>query len=157
MIINPALPSGTVTFCDDVRFELNGKSTLVGVYGDELRLFGEPPLMLSELHAVVSFHIAPSQTPARGTIKIIKSGSENVICEQDFEFRDLNHIERRPLLHSEDNALEYTGLNVHFMIKDLLIDEQCRLKVRAFMNYDEVRIGSLHISFAPTSDMQLPS
>jgi hypothetical protein len=157
MIINPTLPNGNVIFCDDVRFELNGKSTFVGVYGTEMRLFGNAPLLLSELHVVVNFHVLPSQTPLNGVIRIIKSGTENTICEQDFAFPDVNQIGSRLLLHPEESQIAYSGFNAHFLIKDLLIDEPCRLKVRAFVEDDEIRIGSLHISFAPASEMQLPS
>jgi hypothetical protein len=157
MIINPSLPNGNVIFCDDVRYELNGKSTLVGVYGTEMRLFGEAPLMVSELHAVVGLNVDPKSLPLDGVIKIIKSGSEEIVCQQDFEFPDTGEERTDVVFHPEKLQQKYVVLNAHFLIRNVVIEEPCRLKVRAFIGKDEIRLGSLHIWFVSASEMQLPS
>ena len=157
MIINPTLPFGHVTFCDDVRYELNGKSTLVGIYGTEMRLFGEAPLLLPELHVMVALNVSAEKTPLKGQFRIIKSGSEQIICEQNFEIPDCSSVDDEVTVHPESQQLSFVGLNTHLIIRNFSIDEVCRLKVRAFIGKDEIRIGSLHISFAPTSEIQLPS
>ncbi len=154
MIVNPQLPNGHVTFCDDVRYELNNKRTLVGVYGTEMRLFGEPPLMLSALNAVVDFMVDPQSLPMKGDIRIIKSGSEEVLCQQELEFRNPDADLPNIIIHPEELMQEYVGLSSHFIMRNVVIDEPCRLKVRAFIGKDEIRIGSLRICFAPPSEMQ---
>jgi hypothetical protein len=157
MIINPSLPYGHVTFCDDIRYELNGKSTLVGVYGTEMRLFGEAPLMIPELHAVVDLNFDPENLPPNGVIKIIKSGSEEVVCEQSFAFPDKGETRTDTAFHPESDAISFTRLSAHFLMRNVLVDEPCRLKVRAFIEKDEIRIGSLYVWFVPPSEMQFPS
>jgi hypothetical protein len=44
---------GHVVFCDDVRQEIDGKLTLVGVYNGNLTVFGEFPAVLPKLCLVV--------------------------------------------------------------------------------------------------------
>jgi len=154
MIVNPHLPNGHVIFCDDVRYELNNKVTLVGIYGTEMLLFGDAPLTLTGLRAVVDFKIDPESAPLHGVIKIIKSGSEEVLCQQDFAFPEAQDELANFPIHPEEFQQADTGLNVHFLIGNVLIDEPCRLKVRAFVGTDEIRLGSLNIRFAPSSEMQ---
>lgn len=154
MIINPQLPNGHVTFCDDVRYELYGKTTLVGVYGPDMQLFGEAPLILSELHAVVQFNVDPESVPLNGAIKVIKSGSEEILCQQDFAFPQVDFDLPNMAPHPEEFQKGYHGLTTHFVIRDVAIEEPCRLKVRAFVGEDEIRIGSLLIGFAPPAETQ---
>jgi hypothetical protein len=44
---------GITVFCDDIRREVDNKTSLIGVYGDELVLFTPPPIVLPKL----GFHI----------------------------------------------------------------------------------------------------
>src|SRR5260221_12989855 len=56
-------PTGFTIFCDDIREEVNGKVSLIGCYGADLRILGNQfPILLPKL----GFHITvrvPSDGP----------------------------------------------------------------------------------------------
>jgi hypothetical protein len=64
-IIRPSSPFGYTTFCDDIRQEVAGKSTLVGVYGPEMTVFGTLPTNLPKLALSVNYleHVGESEDP----------------------------------------------------------------------------------------------
>ena len=54
--IRRSTPFGYTIFCDDVRNEINGKVTLVGVYAGDVIVLGTLPVTLPKLGLSVNYH-----------------------------------------------------------------------------------------------------
>ena len=48
-IASPSTPTGSTIFCDDIRYEINGKVTLVGVYAADMVLPNDFPVTLPKI------------------------------------------------------------------------------------------------------------
>lgn len=160
MIINPSLPNGQITFCDDIRQEVNGKLSLMGVYANELVIFGEPPVALQQLCALVTYHFDPSNLPQSLVARVVfegASGEEVVLVDAIDELPEVQHAPKLPTLNtSEPNAQAYARIVRIVRLEQPTFPEPGRLKVRFYLGDDEIRVGSLRVSFAPAPGAQAP-
>lgn len=132
-------PYGITIFCDDIRYEMGGKITYVGVYHQTLNIRGELPIFLPVLYFAINLMV-PSEYPAKQiAIKILKqkknSEKEEVIL--DLPPRDLE-------LGGEPEKYQRTV--IHLNISPLHIDGDFTLKVRAYFDGKENKLGVLHVT-----------
>jgi hypothetical protein len=147
MIIQPSLPYGVVIFCDDIREEINDKLNFVGVYENGMSIFGKHPVIIRQIAVWISLRTDSGKAPFSGKVKIIRSDTEAEIFSSDFIFPSDFSIPNLPNEKIEPEQLAYKELTLRAPLVDLYFDRPCRLKVRAFSGDDEIRIGSLNISF----------
>ena len=63
-------PYGTTVFCDDIRDEVSGKRTYIGVYPNEMLVNGDFPLLLPTFGFALTY-LEPLDWPVeKVTIKI---------------------------------------------------------------------------------------
>lgn len=67
-------PAADSTFCDDIRQEVGGKSTLVGVYGNEMVFQGPLPAWLPKLCVRTIYMERPGQEREPVHIKVFLPG-----------------------------------------------------------------------------------
>ena len=144
MIIYPSLPSGHTIFCDDVRQEASGKQTLVGTYGTSM-LVSEFPAMLPQICCVISYREAPEAT-GKVAIRVIHeiNDDETVMAEILYDIPEGS----KPPAEMEGPFIMRTG-SFLVQISPFAIEGPGLLKVRAFRDDDEIRLGALKISHAP--------
>jgi hypothetical protein len=152
MIINPTYPGGFVIFCDDVRFELGGKTTYVGVYGDEMLFSSSGPVQVPQLCAVIAFRIYADQAPFEGTFRITKASDEKVLAEGPFEFSSDDENGSEPYFGSEPDPAVYLEQNIVVTLRKFVIDKSDRIKVRAYWGDNEYRLGSMQVVLATAGD-----
>lgn len=151
MIINPVAPGGHTIFCDDIRHEVTGKTTLVGVYNNHLVITGTLPVTLPQIFAAITLRLTPPDKPIRPVVKIFRSDEAEPIfvIEADIEPTDAQLIPTHaPNL--EPDAVTFMQMGFAAQIQGLVIDKPFALKVRAFIGDDEVRLGSLQIMVQST-------
>ena len=148
MIINPTYPGGFVIFCDDVRFELGGKTTYVGVYGDEMLFSSSDPVQMPQLCAVIAIRIYANQAPLEGIFRITRASDEEVLAEGPFEFFSDEDTDSEPYLGSEPEPALYLEQNIVVTLRDVVIDKPDRIKVRAYWGDNEYRLGSMQVALA---------
>lgn len=152
MIINPSFPSGFVTFCDDIRHEVTGKMTLVGVYNGQMIVGGTLPITLPQICAVITFRFLPPSEPMKLAIKVFMSGQDEPLFMMETE---INPAEAETavteVVPSEDDPhkITFARMVITPQIQGLMITEACTLKVRAYIGDDEIRLGALPIIVAP--------
>ena len=109
-----------VTYCDDVRHEVSGKTTLVGCYGSEMLINGNFPYSLHKLctHIVLSLpaEYAPSDISFEGYVgdkevfkveipdEMIKKFAAKVA-----EPTDLPNAVRQTIIYGEISPLQLEG------------------------------------------------
>lgn len=155
MIINPNAPGGYTIFCDDIRHEITGKTTLVGVYNNQMIVTGNLPVTLPQICAAITLRLLPPEEPVKPIVKIFRSDEPEplFVFEADIEPVEAKLIPE-PSPHSDPDSVTFMQIGITAQIQGLVVNQGCALKVRAFIGDDEVRLGSLQIivqPFAPTA------
>lgn len=126
----------TALFCEDVREEIGGKQSYIGVYGDKVSL-PSFPTMLHKLHIIVSIYFDPSwYTPNSVRLELYKSEVEytnsSLLLHKDIWGEELDNIAHA----GEDGFVKH--LKVHIIIQDIEINEgtSIHLNTKAYWNYN---------------------
>ncbi len=150
MIINPNAPGGYTIFCDDIRHEVTGKTTLVGVYNNQMIVAGAMPITLPQIFAAITLRLEPPAVGLKAIVKIFRSDDSEplFVFEADIEPMDAQLIPMQ-LPNLESDSVTFMTIGITAQMQSLVIDKPCALKVRAFIGDDEVRLGSLQIMVVP--------
>lgn len=138
-------------FCDDLRDELSGQTTYVGVYGDAIFIDDPLPIRLPQLCMAIHLFDEPRTEPAAITIKIIPPGADIDNPEMSFDITpnfqlldlpDIGDIPARPRAHVviKSGAMPYT------------ISKYGRIRIVAMWDGELVPLGSLAIAPSPPED-----
>ena len=127
---------GLTYFCDDVRFEVNGKRTFVGVYGRNLVVEGETPVHLPLFSAVTSL-IFPSEK----TFKTIKFVLIKKIKEENIIIFENTHDD----IKTSKSKGKFTHINTVIQIQNFEVDTNFTVLSRAYIDDLEVKLGALDV------------
>lgn len=140
-------PYGNTIFCDDIRFEIGGKASLMGCFGAELRTFGQAPIMLSSLAAFVSVRIPRSvafQKLAVAVVADFGDGQKEVArVEVPVETKKRDEIEAGQLL----------SVDIPFRLSPFIIEGEGFIRCRAYLDDIEVKLGSLRIAILDAEEI----
>ncbi len=150
---------GMSIFCDDIRQEVAGKLSLIGVYGPDMVMAGAFPMVYPKLCIFVSYYEIVDSSTADLSLKISVKTKDNemVINETQLPRKDVM-ANRLPI----DQALgdtESGRVNIFrlpIIFSPFHIPGECLLKVR--MHCDDVitKLGVLWIrAISPTDNVQL--
>lgn len=129
--------SGYTIFCDDVRQEIGGKVTLVGMYAG--RLITDIPVMLPKLSLFIIYQEKIGMRASKFNLQVLGMDNE-VLWEQAFNSAD-GHV-----LHSDEPEPRAVQLAVPLFIMPFQIDKPGYISVRALRGKHEIDLGSLAIS-----------
>jgi hypothetical protein len=143
---------GITQFCDDIREEVNGKISLMGLYGDELIVFNALPAALPKLALVISARFPLEAVQARpvASLKVLiffPEDGETPQIEFDVPWT-LEPPQISEALPFPDATSQYT-LNRHFVLSPFVIRQEGWLRVRIQWGEERVRVGALHILSRP--------
>jgi hypothetical protein len=149
------LPHGFTIFSDDIRQEVGGKVTLVGVYNGVL-LTNAFPLMLPKFCFSTRYR-EPIMDKRADTIEfkmfIDDNDGEKVLFHNNIVVSDLN-----PNIVSDKNqeldATTFWELVVNGAISPLLIGGPSKIRMRAYRDEKEHRLGALIVR-TPTEAEQI--
>jgi len=139
-------PYGFTIFCDDIRFEQNGKRSLIGVYTGELIVFGSPPVALPQFAMVVNYFERPGESTEPVEIGILASWRPEPLFKIILPVDEMRKI---PLPSDPEADDPVIGGVWNLNIPNLQLPQPGRIKVRARRGESEVRLGSLLVSFRP--------
>lgn len=142
-------PYGITTFCDDIRFEQHGKISLIGCYGHELIVFSEFPVVLPKLCVFVQLRF-PSTTISSVKILIYFPGDEDGAPTILQDLPPPEEVALKLPEQANDKDLQrQISLNHFIIISPMLLKQHGRIKVRAMLNDQIVRVGTLKITTKP--------
>jgi hypothetical protein len=140
------VPYGVTTYCDDIREEVGGKLTFVGCYSGDMNIYGIAPAALAIFCAYISFRIPD---------KINFSKVKIILCiEYDLETKELARAEfDRPENGAEvlENLVvpgQMLSINLPIKLAPLLIEKDCFIRSRAYLDEVEYKLGSLKVVIA---------
>lgn len=141
-------PFGSTIFCDDIRHELGGKVSYIGIYSGSINFSQPLPRTLSKFGFAIRYSERPSESTEDVTIGIFLPGDPEDAPSTKF---GLPIQEMRS--QSPDPKILQTGedpvatMIFHIVMENLSIKEEGRIKVRAYRGDLEVRLGTLFVQY----------
>lgn len=154
--ILPTTPFGYTLFCDDIRQEVNGKSTLVGVYGNDLIIYGSLPATLPKLALWVSYfeRLGESREPLELLVYLPGDGDDAPTMRNSIAGETLERI-RSPNISSDVTPEDQLfGMTAQIILSPITLKEEGPIKVRMIRGENEIRLGTLHIRAQPRPTAQ---
>jgi hypothetical protein len=135
--------SGSVIFCDDIREEIGGKVSYMGIYGDEMMISEPAPIMLPKF--CIATRIRLPRTSPEARLKVV------VLKDQDGETSELTSLEAdmREIVELEVPPGGWPQAVFHINSVPFPVTANCRIKVRAYLDEKELKLGAIDIRFVP--------
>ena len=136
-------------FCDDIRHEINGKISYIGVYSSDL-IVPSLPVTLPKLCLSVKV-VAPADKPLESlTLRILKN--EEVLQEISVEEEQLNTAsESSEYMTDEERQERVQSAQFMLVFSPIQFEERCVLKVRVQTEDEELQGIGLRIEQASPS------
>lgn len=151
--------SVTAIYCDDIRNEVGGKLSFMGVYSADMYLPGFP-VTLPKLCVFVTVKIPHNEYPKdQVKIQIVEGKNELSLIELD----ELSLEQNRPQAQEsnqesdiESNLEEKSfALSVGFTLSPFQLQAPTNLKVRAYVDGEEIKANSLKIRLPNEEERKL--
>jgi hypothetical protein len=144
---------GTTVFCEDIRDELSGKKTYVGVFSSELIINGPLPALLPQFAFAITLLEPLSDTNTPLNIKIMVPGGnkDEVAIDIDLPVERHGQSETREL----DPSAEYLGSLMTFKVSPLILTNEGYIRVRAYKDEKEIKLGSLKVRVADIASVSV--
>jgi len=132
-------------FCDDIRQEVGGKLSLMGVYSGVMFLQALPatlPKLCVSLTALTSTE-CPFQ---KISFKILKG--DDLLVENDLDANQLIESSKNQDGSMDDGKDKIQLINMALVFSPLNIEEECVIRVRVYADGEELRGPGLTIKLA---------
>ena len=150
--ISKASPHGHCIFCEDIRQEVSGKETYVGVFpGAEMFVFGELPSNIGKFTIKVFYFERPSDPKVPLTIEVTMPGDEEASAKIDIDLLKATEALPPPPPELED---AFMGLQFSFVFSPLEIKKEGPIRVRAVKEGKSFKLGSLSVKRHPVEPQQ---
>lgn len=139
------LPEFSALFCDDIREETSGKTTIVGVYGTDI-VFAELPALQPKIGVFLRGVIPMSYAGQRLTVKLLK-GDEVLIEEGNvITVSDPKTVEAER--QGDQEARLRRMADVKLILSPVLFEAPCTLKMMVSVGDFETCARKLHVGVA---------
>ena len=145
----------STTFCDDIRQEIGGKLSYMGVYGADMFVGGFPitlPKFCASLRVTT-----PADQPFR-TLRFRLFRDADLLAEGEIEEPQLMSsqagLNEVPEIDRKDM---FTAIQVMLVFAPLVLEAPCTVRVRVFTESEEMRGPGLRILLAPQSPSHVPA
>lgn len=163
-VIDMPTPSGTTTFCDDVRQEVGGKRSEIGIYSADLIVGGNLPTNLPKLCCVISFRMREADM-----FDLVGDLLFRVIFVEDADDEDGTTLAEMKInieqtasgdaakLKADDKSGVITEANVIMTMTPFAIRSEGWLKARAVTETKMWKLGALRITSQPVENGGKPA
>jgi hypothetical protein len=152
MLILSTNPSGNTVFCDDIREEVTGKKSLMGVYNGAMILGGAAPAIIQQLCILTTIRLDHEMLPKKFTVKIIFEDEdfvEQIISSMDTELPAPELPEGSDMIFAAKDGAAFAQMTNEAFIGGLVLSKNGRIKVRLYIDDDVFALGSLRVIFLP--------
>jgi len=145
------MPMLSTTYCDDVRQEVSGKVSLIGVYNSVLYV-PQFPVTLPKLCIVVTYTTPRSEPPASLKIRVLKDSDP--LADLDATPEYLAQLKKfaassETIVPLPDDVQPVIATNMHVSLSPLVFDKPCFLRVVAITEKGETRGLGLQVQKQP--------
>ena len=141
-------PYGYTIFCDDIRREIGGKNTYVGVYNAELIVQSSPPIIIARLALAITYHEKVDEDSKPVEIRVYFPGDADhnprfsAMLPEDFR-------KTVPVLDDTAQTDAMVSVTSYLNLSPVELNAEGIIRVRAYRGDDEIRLGSLRVKFNP--------
>jgi hypothetical protein len=145
-------PFGVTIFCDDIREELHGKSSLIGVYGNELASYSKFPISLPKLgfYVTVCFPInGPLISDAMLHIYLPQDlpGQPSFTSSVDWEMTTEDVKQGLPDAKLFPDPLGVMQFTTYVLLGPINIKQSGFFRVRVIHRDQEIKVGALEVIY----------
>ena len=134
----------STTFCDDVRQEVGGKQSLIGVYNGVMYV-PQFPVTLPKLWMLATYSTPYDEPPKSLKIRILKNTEPLADLDATPEYLQQLANSREPVVPMPDGTQRVIASHMHVCFSPLVLDGACILRVIAMTDQGEVRGLGLQI------------
>jgi hypothetical protein len=141
---------GTTIFCDDIRHEVGGKTTYVGVYKGFIGFHGDFPFVLPKFSFGVSFRQRRPLAVSPIKIRIYLPGDEDDAPSIEAELSMDKQQNEPPPFDPGPNS--YVSAETNLTFAPFQIMQPGLIKVRAVRSDEMHRLGTITVVQLPSAD-----
>lgn len=123
-------------YCDDIRRETSGKLTLVGLYGSDMVIEGQPPATIPKLNVVVVARTLSDDRFSHLHLEVLQD--EEILVQTDIA----------PPRESRNRSADWVDVRATVEVRNLHVTEECILRVRVTDERAAYKAGGLIIRFS---------
>lgn len=144
-------PHGDTVFCDDIRQEIGGKFSYIGVYRGAINISATLPVALPKLAMAISYAERPGESDEPVELRCYLPGDKD--SKPSLRF-DLPVEQMRATAPPEDPETDdqYWIVVVMAQFAPARIVKEGRIKVRAYRGDTEIRLGSIPVRVVPPEE-----
>jgi hypothetical protein len=148
-------PNGYCLFCEDIRYEQNGKFSLMGNFGSSLHPLNSFPLNLPKFCIYLSYFQRREDgfKDIRFEVVLTSKDSDQIIWESTIPSAALESAPKSDEIDESDDPL--IGLHLPLEIHNFAIGGRGKIRVYANRGDERLRLGSLSIAAEPVLANQI--
>jgi hypothetical protein len=137
-------PYGTALFCDDVRYEVNGKISLIGIYGPDLVVLGDLPTILPRFWISMFAYFPPDRSVRDVKMLVYLPGDpeDGPSIKLDLPWSLEPQLDKKP---PYADALASLYLRHQTGLTMVQLKEEGYIRVRLVHGKQRIRAGALRI------------
>jgi hypothetical protein len=136
---------GTTIFCDDIRAEVGGKITLIGIYTSGMKVHGTFPFVLPKFALWINYFEAPGRTED-GKLNVFLPGDEETASiEADVPLNEMRANADLTKTPDDPDIKIRVRLQMPMIFSPLVLKSIGRIRVRLTVGETIVRMGALKI------------
>jgi hypothetical protein len=134
----------STTFCDDVRQEVGGKQSLIGVYNGVM-FVPQFPVTLPKLWLVATYSTPCEEPPKSLKLRVLKNSEPLADLDATPEYLQQLANSREPVVPMPDGAQRMITSHLQVCFSPLMLEGPCMLRVAALTDKGDVRGLGLQI------------
>ncbi|UPT64122.1 MAG: hypothetical protein M0D54_06150 [Hyphomonadaceae bacterium JAD_PAG50586_4] len=135
---------GYTTFCDDIRQEVGGKVSFMGIYNSVLIPDAPFPVTLQKLCAATSIRLyRDEEVPRQFDLKVWIPGQDDPLLTSNVEIPDLPFPALEP--NTPDHVDGFYTINLNLIMAPLPLVQEGFIRVRAYVGGAEWKLGALNV------------
>lgn len=131
-------PFLSTTYCDDLRQEVGGKQSLIGVYNGVM-FVQQFPVTLPKFWVVASYVVPRGEPPKSLKFRIFKDNEPLADLDAAPEYLEQLAHAREPVVPPPDGSQKVISTQTQVCFAPLVIDAPCVLRVTAITDKGETR------------------
>lgn len=137
------MPLTAITaFCDDIRFEQQGKITLIGLYGTEMFIYADYPTALPKLGVFVQIRVPPSEIKMGDlSVSVYAPGNDVPVITNALQIPALE-----PIKGELPDLEPIFTVNVPILMSPFMLVQDGYIKIRVSYAQNVYKAGALHVT-----------
>ena len=149
-------PTGFAIFCDDIRHEVSGKVSLVGVYNGVMYFVSPFPAFVPKIGVRIVYVESPGESNESVQLRLVlrQESGETVLHSFDIP---ASERDKGAVPNISQGTKAFLTITRHVELSPLVVTSPCMISARAYRGDLEVRLGALSLMHHPQFVQPVPS